>query len=140
MLHKIQLLLLFSFVFSYSLSASAEDNERFANMACKLISHNRSILHCELQQKRIIVIRTTDGKELKLLCVWFPQTCEEEHRLDDITVSLRQKVDKVLIGYGQTAGNPMFCYYLSAKKIRRKVRIDKLKKYRIPLSLCDYQF
>lgn len=138
MLHKIQLLLLFSFLFSSSLLA--EDNGKFANMACKFISHNRGVLYCELQQKQIIVLQTTDGKELKLLCVWFPQTCEEEHRLDDITVSLRQKVDKVLIGYGQTAGNPMFCYYLSAKKIRRKVRIDKLKKYRIPLSLCDYQF
>ena len=109
-------------------------------MACEFISHNRSILHCELQQKRIIVIQTTDGKELKLLCVWFPQTCEEEHRLGDVTVSFVQKVDKVLIGYGQTAGNPMFCYYLPAKKIRRKVRIDELERYRIPLSLCDYRF
>lgn len=95
MSHKFQLFLLLSFLFSFSLSASAEDNERFANMACEFISHNRSILHCELQQKRIIVIRTTDGKELKLLCVWFPQTHEEEHRLDDVTVSLKQKVDKV---------------------------------------------
>lgn len=140
MLHKIQLLFLFSLLFSFSLSVSAEDSEKFAGRACEFISHNRSILHCELQQKRIIVIRTTEGKELKLLCVWFPQTREEDHRLDDVTVSLKQQVDKVLIGYGQTAGNPMFCYYLSAKKIRRKVRIDKLKKYRIPLSLCDYRF
>lgn len=109
-------------------------------MACAFISHNRSILHCELQQKRIIVIQITDGKELKLLCVWFSQTHGEEHRLDDVTVSLKQKVDKVLIGYGQTAGNPMFCYYLPAKKIQRKVRIDELERYRIPLSLCDYRF
>lgn len=140
MLHKFQLFLLLSFLFSFSLSESTEDNEIFANMACEFISHNRSILHCELQQKRIIVIQTTDGKELKLLCVWFPQTREEEHRLGDVTVSLKQKVDKVLIGYGQTAGNPMFCYYLPVKKIQRKVRIDELERYRIPLSLCDYQF
>lgn len=93
MLHKIQLLFLFSLLSSFSLSASAEDNEIFANMACTFISHNRSILHCELQQTQIIVIRTTDGKELKLLCVWFPQTRVEEHRLGDVTVSLKQKVD-----------------------------------------------
>ena len=90
--------------------------------------------------KKILVIRTSDGKELKLLCLWLPQTREEECRLDDAAVSLRQKVDKVLIGYGQTAGNPLFCYYLPTKKIGTIVKIDKLKKYRIPLSLCDYRF
>lgn len=26
-------------------------------------------------------------------------------------------MDNVLIGYGQTAENPMFCYYVPAKKI-----------------------
>ena len=109
-------------------------------MACEFISYNRSVLHCELQQKQILVIQTTDGKELKLLCIWFPQTREEEHQLDDVTVSLRQKVDKVLIGYGQSARNPMFYYYLPAKKVQKKVRMDKLEKYKIPLSLCDYRF
>lgn len=96
--------------------------------------------NCELQQKQTLVIQTSDGKELKLLCLWLPQTREEECRLDDAAVSLRQKVDKVLIGYGQTAGNPLFCYYLPTKKIGTIVKIDKLKKYRIPLSLCDYRF
>lgn len=138
MLHKIQLFFLFSFLFISFLSA--QDNEKFAGMAYRFISHNRAVVHCELQQKQILVIQTSEGKELKLLCVWLPQTREEECRLDDLTVSLRQKVDKVLIGYGQTAGNPMFYYYLSAKKIRRKVRIDELERYRISLSLCDYRF
>ena len=138
MLHKIPLFFLFFFLFSSSLLA--QDNEKFANMACRFIGCNRSVLHCELQQKQILVIRTSDGKELKLLCLWLPQTREEECRLDDAAVSLRQKVDKVLIGYGQTAGNPLFCYYLPTKKIGTIVKIDKLKKYRIPLSLCDYRF
>ena len=114
MLHKIQLFFLFSFLFISFLSA--QDNETFAGMACKFISHNRAVLHCELQQKQTLVIQTSDGKELKLLCLWLPQTREEECRLDDAAVSLRQKVDKVLIGYGQTAGNPLFCYYLPTKK------------------------
>lgn len=138
MLHKIQLFFLFSFLFISFLSA--QDNETFAGMACKFISHNRAVLHYELQQKQTLVIQTSDGKELKLLCLWLPQTREEECRLDDAAVSLRQKVDKVLIGYGQTAGNPLFCYYLPTKKIGTIVKIDKLKKYRIPLSLCDYRF
>lgn len=138
MLHKIQLSFLFSFLFISFLSA--QDNEKFAGMACKFISCNRSVLHCELQQKQILVIRTSDGKELKLLCVWFPQTRGEEYRWDDVTVAYGQKVDNVLIGYGQTAENPMFCYYVPAKKLRRIVKIDKLERYRIPLSLCDYRF
>lgn len=138
MLHKIQLSFLFSFLFISFLSA--QDNEKFVGMACKFISQNRAVLHCELQQKQILVIQTSDGRELKLLCVWLPQTREEEYRLEDVTVALRQKADKVLIGYGQTAGNPMFCYYLPAKRIGTIVKIDKLKKYRIPLSLCDYWF
>ena len=138
MLYKIQLLLLFIFLFSSSLSA--EDNEKFANMARELISYNHSILHCELQQKRILVIQTTDGKELKLLCIWFPQTREGEYGLDDVAVFLRKEVDNVLIGYGQTARNPMFYYYLPVKKISKRMKIEMWEKYRIPLSLCDYQF
>lgn len=138
MLHKIQLFFLFSFLFISFLSA--QDNEKFVGMACKFISHNRAVLHCELQQKQILVIQTSDGRELKLLCVWLPQTREEEYRLDGVAVTLKQKVDKVLIGYGQTAGNPLFCYYLPAKKIGTMVKTDKLKKYRILLSLCDYRF
>ena len=66
MLHKIPLFFLFFFLFSSSLLA--QDNEKFANMACRFIGCNRSVLHCELQQKQILVIRTSDGKELKLLC------------------------------------------------------------------------
>ena len=76
MLHKIQLFFLFSFLFISFLSA--QDNETFAGMACKFISHNRAVLHCELQQKQTLVIQTSDGKELKLLCLWLPQTREEE--------------------------------------------------------------
>lgn len=138
MLHKFQLIFLFSFLL-YS-SVWAEGNETFTDMACEFISHNRSVLHCELQQKRIIAIQTRDGKDLKLLCVWFPQTCEEELALDDVAISLIQTVDKVLIGYGQTAGNPLFCYCLPVKKTLKNIRIDKLERYKIPLSLCDYRF
>jgi len=47
MLHKIQLFFLFSFLFISFLSA--QDNETFAGMAFKFISHNRAVLHCELQ-------------------------------------------------------------------------------------------
>ncbi len=138
MLHKIYFIFLFSVLLSFSLSA--ENNEKFADMACEFISHNRSVLHCELQQKRIVVIQTTEGKELRFLCVWFPQTCEEEHILDDTAISLIQRVDKVLIGYGQTARNPMFHYCLPAKRVQKKVGLDKLEKYRLLLSLYDYRF
>lgn len=138
MLYKI-LLCLFPF-FLFSSSLSVEDHEKFAGMACKLIGHNRSVVHCELQQKQIVVTQTTDGKELKLLCVWVPQTTEDEYILDETSLSLLKEVDKVLIGYGQTAGNPMFYYYLPSKKVRKKVKIEKLDECRIPLSLCDFQF
>ena len=70
MLHKIQLI--FFFVFFFSSSLLAEDNEYFATMAHRFISKNRSVLHCELQQDRILVIQTVEGKELKVLCLWFP--------------------------------------------------------------------
>lgn len=91
-------------------------------MACRFIGCNRSVLHCELQQKQILVIRTSDGKELKLLCVWFPQTRGDAYELDEVTASLREKADNVLIGYGQAPGNPMFCYCLQAKKISKKIK------------------
>lgn len=53
MLHKIQLLFLFSLLFSFSLSASVEDHEKFADIACEFISHNRSILHCECNKSEL---------------------------------------------------------------------------------------
>lgn len=90
MSHKIQLIIFF-FLFS-SLSLLANDNERFAGMACTLISKNRSVLHSERQQKQMLLVQTVDGKELNLLCVWFPQTREDEHILDEVSVSLLKGV------------------------------------------------
>ena len=136
--HKIQLIIFF-LLFS-SLSLLANDNERFAGMACTLISKNRSVLHSERQQKQMLFVQTVDGKELNLLCVWFPQTREDEHILDEVSVSLLKESDKILIGYGQTAGNPMFYYCLPVKQASKKMRIERWEKYRLPLSLCDFQF
>ena len=138
MSHKIQLIIFF-LLFS-SLSLLANDNERFAGMACTLISKNRSVLHSERQQKQMLFVQTVDGKELNLLCVWFPQTREDEHILDEVSVSLLKASDKLLIGYGQTAGNPMFYYCLPVKQASKKMRIERWEKYRLPLSLCDFQF
>lgn len=138
MSHKIQLIIFF-LLFS-SLSLLANDNERFAGMACTLISKNRSVLHSERQQKQMLLVQTVDGKELNLLCVWFPQTREDEHILDEVSVSLLKESDKILIGYGQTAGNPMFYYCLPVKQASKKMRIERWEKYRLPLSLCDFQF
>ena len=136
MSHKIQLIIFF-LLFS-SLSLLANDNERFAGMACTLISKNRSVLHSERQQKQMLFVQTVDGKELNLLCVWFPQTREDEHILDEVSVSLLKESDKILIGYGQTAGNPMFYYCLPVKQASKKMRIERWEKYRLPLSLCDF--
>lgn len=138
MSHKIQLIIFF-LLFS-SLSLLANDNERFAGMACTLISKNRSVLHSERQQKQMLFVQTVDGKELNLQCVWFPQTREDEHILDEVSVSLLKESDKILIGYGQTAGNPMFYYCLPVKQASKKMRIERWEKYRLPLSLCDFQF
>ncbi len=138
MSHKIQLIIFF-LLFS-SLSLLANDNERFAGMAFTLISKNRSVLHSERQQKQMLFVQTVDGKELNLLCVWFPQTREDEHILDEVSVSLLKESDKILIGYGQTAGNPMFYYCLPVKQASKKMRIERWEKYRLPLSLCDFQF
>lgn len=138
MSHKIQLIIFF-LLFS-SLSLLANDNERFAGMACTLISKNRSVLHSERQQKQMLFVQTVDGKELNLLCVWFPQTREDEHILDEVSVSLLKESDKILIGYGQTAGNPMFYYCLPVKQASKKMQIERWEKYRLPLSLCDFQF
>ena len=138
MSHKIQLIIFF-LLFS-SLSLLANDNEIFAGMACTLISKNRSVLHSERQQKQMLFVQTVDGKELNLLCVWFPQTREDEHILDEVSVSLLKESDKILIGYGQTAGNPMFYYCLPVKQASKKMRIERWEKYRLPLSLCDFQF
>ena len=138
MSHKIQLIIFF-LLFS-SLSLLANDNERFAGMACTLIIKNRSVLHSERQQKQMLFVQTVDGKELNLLCVWFPQTREDEHILDEVSVSLLKESDKILIGYGQTAGNPMFYYCLPVKQASKKMRIERWEKYRLPLSLCDFQF
>jgi hypothetical protein len=50
------------------------------------------IVHSERQQKQMLFVQTVDGKELNLLCVWFPQTREDEHILDEVSVSLLKGV------------------------------------------------
>ena len=60
--------------------------------------------------------------------------------MDGLAISLRNEVDHVLIGYGQTAGNPMFCYYLPIKKVSKEMNRRKWEKYKVPFSLCDYHF
>lgn len=96
--------------------------------------------NAELQHDRIINVRTVDNCNLRILCLWIPQTKDDEYRLDDDTATLKSEVTHILIGYGQTPGNPLFYYYLPAKKIPKKLKIKTLEKYRLLLPLCDYHW
>lgn len=136
MLHKILIILLLSFFLPVSISA--RESEQFAIMVHRFVSSNRFILQCELQHDRIIDVWTMDDCNLKILCLWIPQTKNDEYRLDDKTVALKSEVPHILVGYGQTPGNPLFYYYLPAKKTPKKLKIKTLEKYRLPLPLCDH--
>ena len=138
MLRKIQFFLFIFFLFF--VSVSAEENEQFASMACRFVSANRFTLNCELQENRIIAFKTTDDQMLRMLCLWIPQTKDDEYELDDKSISLLSKVDHVLVGYGQVPGNPLFYYCLPVRKVVSKMKMRVLGKYKIPLALCDYHF
>lgn len=138
MLYKIQLAILL--LFSFSTFLWAQENGNFTDMACKFITHNRCVIHCEQQPENLLFLETVDGKNLSILCLWFPQTETGEYRLEEICFSLASKMDYVLIGYGQIPKNPMYCYWLSAKKASKKLKIEKLEKYRLPLPLSDFCF
>lgn len=127
MLHKILIIHLLSFFLPVSISAG--ESEQFATMAHRFVGSNRFILQCELQHDRIINIRV-DNRNLRILCLWMPQTKDDEYRLDDKTVALKSEVTHILIGYGQTPSNPLFYYYLPAKGTLKKPKIKTLDKYR----------
>lgn len=138
MLHKILIIFLLSFFLPISISAG--ESEQFATMAHRFVGSNRFILQCELQHDRIINVRTVDNCNLRILCLWIPQTKDNEYRLDSETAVLKSEVTHILVGYGQTSGNPLFYYYLPAKGTLKKPKIKTLDKYRLQLPLCDYHW
>ena len=138
MLHKILIILLLSFFLPVSISAG--ESEQFATMVHRFVGSNRFILQYELRHDRIIDVRTMDNCNLRILCSWIPQTKNDEYGLDDKTVALKSEMPHILVGYGQTPDNPLFYYYLPAKKTPKKLKIKTLEKYRLPLPLCDYHW
>ena len=138
MLHKILIILLLSFFLPVSISAG--ESEQFATMVHRFVGSNRFILQYELRHDRIIDVRTMDICNLRILCSWIPQTKNDEYGLDDKTVALKSEMPHILVGYGQTPDNPLFYYYLPAKKTPKKLKIKTLEKYRLPLPLCDYHW
>lgn len=138
MSHKIQFILFLLLFLPVSMSAG--ESERFAAMACRSISTNRFVLQCELQHERIIDIRTVDNCNLRILCLWIPQTKDDGYGFEGRTTVFKSEVTHVLVGYGQTPYNPLFYYYLPAKKTPKKLKTKTLEKYRLQLPLCDYHW
>lgn len=134
-----KILLVFCMLFS-SVSLWADDNEKFTSMAVKFISENRSIEVCELSTNNVISIKTKKGKTEKVLCIWLPYADKNVCYLNAEDAKKVNNVDFLLLGYGQSPTNSTFRYWIPASKVTKKLKIEKLDKYKMSCTLNDYMF
>lgn len=134
-----RMLLLFLFV-RFSVSSWADDNGKFVSVAVRFMSENRNMEVCEWLTDNMISIKTKKGETRKVLCIWLPYSDEGVCCLNVEDVRRLRDVDFLLLGYGQSPANSAFRYYIPASKVVKRLKIEKLEKYRMSRALNDYPF
>jgi hypothetical protein len=89
-----------------------------------------------------ITVVNEKGKQVAMLCYWFPQLEETSCRFsdDDMKMIRNSNADYILIGYGQTASNPMACFLLVASKVKKEMGLNRLWKYKLEIPVSDLRF
>lgn len=133
-------ILLFFCLFAFSMPLWADDNGKFTSVAVRFISRNRTVNVCEQLTDNMISIETKKGDTRKVLCIWSPYLDEGVCYLNAEDEKRLRNVDFLLLGYGQTPANPAFRWWIPTSKVTRKLKMEKLNKYKMSRSLNDFQF
>lgn len=119
----------------------AEENEKFSQFMCKIISASQTVKDCTYnKEKEIVNFQTREGLETKVLCLWFDQNEKNQIMIDDADMTLKPNSDYVLIGYGQNSTNSRLYYYIPTKTIKKKMNLTKMKKYLLSWPIALHKF
>ena len=136
---KILLFALLTFAMVSQLFAS--ENETFSKQVCGIISASQNVKECHYDEnQKCLLYQTFDKKEKKVQCLWFSQV--ENHKIEiceDTWCSLGD-VDYIMVGYGLTSSNPHAYYLIPKQKLRKKVDLNKLEKYRLSFPIVNNRF
>ena len=121
--------------------SNAIHNEKFSQFMCKFISNCKTIEECTYNiEEEILVYQTREGKVKKVLCLWYEQNDNNKVIISDADWAIKDKVDYVIIGYGQYSTNPRLYYYIPIKKFTRKIQLNKMNKYLLSYPLYNNKF
>ena len=119
----------------------AEENEKFSRMMCNIVSSCQTVKECSYnKEKEILFFQTRDGKEKKVLCLWFDQNEKNQVVIDATDIALKGSVDYVLIGYAQSPTNPRLYYYIPSRKITKNLKLHKMDKYLLSWPIAGNKF
>ena len=119
----------------------AEKNEKFSLMMTKIISNSNFAKQCNYNKdKEVLVLKTRDNKEKKILCLWFFQNEKNQIVIDKADMDLKADTDYVLIGYGQNLSCPRLYYYIPSPKVKKIMNLKKMEKYLLSFPIYRNKF
>lgn len=123
------------------LVTEASANERFTRYIGGLIGDSRNVETCQYNEVRNwLEYRTYSGKERTVSCWWHPEV--EDGRITiapDVLEQLKQ-ADYVMIGYGQSANNPLYFYFIPSNEISDKMNLITMRNYLLPRPIVNNKF
>lgn len=136
-----KLLLLFMMLMTLPVWGNANENEKFSQFMCGLIPQSLNVRECTYNNEDgILILKTYNGKEKKVLCLWFEQNEKNQITIDAQDLAVKSEVDYVLMGYGQCSTNPKYYYYIPSQKVTKNMRLDKKEKYLLPWPIINNRF
>ena len=119
----------------------ASANEPFTRYIGGLIGDSRNVETCQYNEVRNwLEYRTYSGKERTVSCWWHPEV--EDGRITialDVLEQLKQ-ADYVMIGYGQSANNPLYFYFIPSNEISDKMNLITMRNYLLPRPIVNNKF
>lgn len=119
----------------------ASEYEKFSKQVCGIISVSQNVKECHYDEnQKCLFYQTIDKKEKKVQCLWYPQAENHKIEISEDTWSSLGDVDYIMIGYGLTPSNPQSYYFMPKQKLRKKVDLNKLEKYRLSYPIINNNF
>lgn len=124
------------------LVTEASANERFTRYIGGLIGDSRNVEICQYNEIRNwLEYRTYSGKERTVSCWWHPEIKEDDCIIIESSVLNRLKqTDYVMLGYGQSANNPMYFYFIPSKILSDEMNLKRMKKYLLSHPIINNSF
>ena len=123
------------------LNMNGEEHEMFSQMMCEIISQSSTVKECTYDRETAsLIIHAQNGKDKKVLCLWFAQNENNEITINSKRLLLKHGIDYVLVGYGQSPSNPKLYYYIPIKKVCQMIKLNRMEKYMLSWPIVENKF